>query len=171
MFEFELLQREDIETLRAWRNHRHNSQWFEYQKQISKGDQILWYEQLDSTKDQYYTLKKNGKISAFFHLRHSAEHNKTAECGLITNPKDAIGNGSLLPGSLYLMEIAFEELQLDKLFAKVKQTNELAIRYNLDLGFTTLPLKQSNDFCWMVLTLETYHEKKKKLTELCLLVR
>jgi RimJ/RimL family protein N-acetyltransferase len=167
-FQFIALSANDIETLRLWRNHPHNAAWFEVNKIITAEDQLKWFENLDPTKQRYFSFFVKGTLVAFFHLKQINWPEKTAECGLITNPEIQTGLGFTLPGSLELLRCAFDELDLQQLCAKVKATNKVAIAYNKALGFELLAKENNEAFCWMKLERSQFEIKRKQLEALCL---
>jgi RimJ/RimL family protein N-acetyltransferase len=167
-FLFKALSANDIETLRLWRNHPHNAAWFEDNKPITSADQHAWFEQLDPDKQRYFSFSVKGALIAFFHLKQINYSEKTAECGLITNPEIQTGLGFTLPGSLELLRYAFDELELIELNAKVKATNIVAIAYNKALGFEQLAKQTNEVFCWMRIERSQFEKKRQQLEVLCL---
>lgn len=138
----------------------------EYRKVISEEEQVQWFNRISQRTDQlYYLIETNGKLIGLAHLSDINSSNKTAQVGLFIGEKDFIGTGSTFSASIQLLTIAFEQLQLKTLYAKVKSTNKIALQYNAFLGFM-FERKLNDEFNEYALTHATYALQKEKLSAL-----
>lgn len=160
------LKREHIELVRNWRNADWVLQHMEYRKIISEEEQERWFNRVSKSKEQlYYLIKSNDKLIGLAHLSDINTTLKTAQVGLFIGEKDFIGTGSTFSASIQLLDIAFVQLQLKTLYAKVKSTNQVAVQYNAFLGFA-FDRVLNDEFNQYLLTDDIYLLKKEKLSAL-----
>ena len=163
----EPLNSDTIETLRLWRNSASVSQFMEYKKEISKEEQQLWFANIDPKKEYYFIIKKDNFPLGMIHINKINSELKSAEVGLFIGENNFQGTGIAFGASLNLLDFAFDELNLNEVFAKVNFANKNAIMYNSFLGFIE-ESPVNTDFSIWKLTYETYKKNKAKI-EKCLL--
>ena len=132
----EPLNTESIETVRIWRNQTQVSQFMDYQKIISKEDQLDWFKNIQNSNSAYYIIKKGNDQIGMIHLNQINNATKSAEAGIFIGNNDFNGTGITLGASILLLDYAFTTLNLEIIYAKVKNNNSNAIKYNQLLGFT-----------------------------------
>jgi len=163
---FERLQKSKIELLRNWRNQYFVAEQMEYKSYISKEQQENWFSAISKSElDEYYIFGTEKEDIGLVHLAQINLQNKSAHVGLFIGNADFIGTGIAFQASIFILFHAFEELQLKTVFAKVKNTNLHAIKYNSILGFQFLKALNS-EFGLYFLTVELYNEKKGFLKEI-----
>lgn len=154
-----------IETVRMWRNQIEVSQFMEFRNEISKEEQLIWFEKIQKTNSEYYIIKKEEHQIGLIHLNQIDNTSKSAEAGLfIGNPKFN-GTGITLGASILLLEHAFNKLGLENIFAKVKNCNDNAIKYNKLLGFIE-DKPHNSEFTIYKLKKEKFYNSKSKLINL-----
>ena len=151
---FEKLSHSKIELLRNWRNQDFVLEQMEYKQFISKEAQEQWFEQIkNNSRFEYYIFGIEKEAVGLVHLGEINKITKSATVGLFIGNASYIGTGVAFDASNFIIKRAFEELDLETLFAKVKNTNYPAIQYNDFLGFKFLQ-KSNEEF-------GTYYLKKK----------
>lgn len=153
---------DSLEILRIWRNSLQVSQFMEYQKEISKEDQQLWFVNINAKKEYYFIIKKNQISIGMIHINKINSELKSAEVGLFIAENNFQGTGIAFGASLNLLDFAFDELNLSHVFAKVNNANNNAISYNSFIGFT----KDSSiniDFSLWKLTSKKYKKNKPQI--------
>jgi diamine N-acetyltransferase len=163
----EQLNIETLETLRLWRNSVSVTEFMEYKKEISKEEQQLWFANINPEKEFYFIIKKDKFSIGMIHVNKINSETKSAEVGLFIGKNNFQGTGITFGASLNLLDFAFDELNLNEVFAKVNIANKNAIMYNSFLGFTEEYALNINFTMWK-LTCETYKKNKAKI-EKCLL--
>lgn len=123
-----------IEIIRKWRNQDFIREMMEFQKYILPEEQLNWFNNLITEQNKYFIISDTyDNYVGLIHLKNITS--ETAEAGLfIGNPK-FIGTGIAYSASLSLLKLAFDDLKLNTIIAKVKKTNHEAIFYNESLGF------------------------------------
>lgn len=157
---------EDIELVRYWRNSKDISRFMEYQKFITEEEQKKWFASLNPLTDFYFLINYNGVKVGLIHTSHINWKEKTADAGLFVWDKDYLGTHIPVLASIAMLEYFFNQLGLQKYFAKVGRTNQVAIRYNSSLGFKLQQQSLDNkSFDFYTLEKENYllvAEKLKK---------
>lgn len=161
----EPLNKESIETVRIWRNQTQVSQFMDYQKIISKKEQLDWFKKIKNSNSEYYIIKKETDQIGMIHLNQINNSTKSAEAGLFIGNTNFNGTGITLGASILLLNHAFTTLKLDIVFAKVKNNNTNAIKYNQLLGFTVDRPFNSEFTIWLI-NRNTFFDIKPKLIQL-----
>lgn len=161
----EPLNIDSIETVRIWRNQTEINQFMDYQKIISKEDQLDWFKKIQNSNSEYYIIKKENNQIGIIHLNQINISTKSAEAGLFIGNNNFIGTGITLGASIVLLNHAFTTLKLEIIFAKVKNSNNNAIKYNQLLGFTEDKLYSSEFTIWKIKS-TTFFDIKPKLIQL-----
>ena len=129
------LAEDDIELLRGWRNTPEIANNMEFNGHISSNEQINWFANLNKKPNYYFIISHQNIKIGLIHLNEIDKENQSAHAGLFIAEKKYTGTGVALGASLMLLAFAFNELKLNTVFAKVKQSNTGAINYNKGLGF------------------------------------
>ncbi|MBU3660985.1 MAG: GNAT family N-acetyltransferase [Flavobacteriales bacterium] len=136
---FEKLSHSTIELLRNWRNQDFVLEQMEFREIISKEAQEHWFESIkDNTNFEYYIFGIENEAIGLVNLAEINKKTKTATVGLFIGNARYIGTGIAFDASNFIIKRAFKELELETLFAKVKNSNSVAIQYNAILGFQFL---------------------------------
>ena len=151
-----------IETVRLWRNQIEVSQFMEFQNEISKEEQLIWFEKIQNSNSEYYIIKKEEQQIGLIHLNQIDYTTKSGEAGLFIGDNKFNGTGITLGASILLLEYAFNKLGLDTIFAKVKNSNSNAINYNKLLGFAE-DKPYNTEFTIYQLKKEQFYNIKPKL--------
>ena len=153
-----------LEIVRRWRNSDSISKFMEYREEISQQQQKQWFAKINPEKEYYFIIKKDLIPIGMIHINKINSKLKTAEVGLFIGEDNYQGTGIAFGASLNLLDFAFDQLKLKKVFAKVKITNNNAVMYNSFLGFTEEYHLNPNFSMWK-LTKETYKENKAKIED------
>lgn len=160
------LGKEHLEMLRNWRNADEIRNQMEYTSLISTEQQLNWFHSLNPKTDYYFIIQFKQNNIGLTQINQIDELNKHANCGLFIAQKEFTGLGVSLAASIQLLDLAFYNLHLKYLSAKVKTTNAPAIAYNQQLGFK-FDQTLNSEFNRYILTVETYHTLRNQLQELC----
>ncbi len=156
----------DIEKVRVWRNQEFVRQHMEYQKIISKEEQLVWFEKINSDASfQYFLVVCNEKPIGLIHLGNINKDTKSADVGLFIGEQDYLGTGAALTASIKILDLAFVSFELENLFAKVNSINIKVKEYNSFLGFV-FDKKLSPSFEQWKIDKPTYFGKRERLQRL-----
>jgi len=143
---FEKLSHSTIELLRNWRNQDFVLEQMEFREIISIETQERWFDTIKNDSSiEYYIFGVENEAVGLVHLAEINKDTSTATVGLFIGNASYIGTGIAFDASNFIIKRAFEELGLETLFAKVKNSNKPALQYNAFLGFQFLKLA-NNEF-------------------------
>ena len=161
----EPLSIETLEQLRVWRNSHSINRYMDYRQTITHEQQVKWFEQKKKSSDSFYIIRHQSEPIGMTHLDQMDEVKNTAYAGLFIGEKRFQGTGVALSASLLVLEIGFEQLNLNTIYAKVSEQNRVALDYNLAIGFTR-DGKESKGFLRLKMDSATYHSNKSRLSSL-----
>ncbi|MFN4973215.1 MAG: GNAT family N-acetyltransferase [Bacteroidota bacterium] len=151
-----------LEMIRAWRNADEIRHQMEYTALISAQQQVEWFASLSPETDYYYIINYINTPIGLTQINQVDVLHKHANCGLFIARPEFTGTGISLAASLQLLDMAFYQLKLNYVTAKVKNTNHSAIEYNTQLGFKT-DLQLNVDFTRYKVTREAYEALRNQL--------
>ncbi len=160
---FEKLSKDTLELLRNWRNQDFVLEQMEFQSFISIANQESWFAGIEySSTHEYYIFGTQSEQIGLVHLSTINTLKKSADVGLFIGNQNFIGTGIAFYASAFILNRAFEELNIDVLVAKVKKSNLAALKYNETLGFEFIE-NHSDSFVKCALTRSNYDSKTSKL--------
>lgn len=139
-----MLEEEELEMVRNWRNLDHVRLSMQYQEVITPQMQLNWFNTLDKKRNLYFVILKNETKIGVVNLKNI--ENKNAEAGIFIGEKEHLN--SLIPvlATVAIMEFAFEVLQLETLRAKIAVNNLKAVLFNESIGYKKQELQADMDF-------------------------
>lgn len=125
------LKIENIESLRILRNKQRN--WFIYSEELTKEDQIKWFENYNLKKNDYmfsiHPINQQDRFIGAVALYGINEESKTAEFGrLIIDKETAKEKGLGYDATMCACTIGFEQIGLNKILLEVFEENISAIK-------------------------------------------
>ncbi len=154
-----------LEQLRVWRNSHSINQYMDYRQIITHDQQIRWFEEKKKSSDRFYIIRHQNEPIGMTHLDRMDKVKNTAYAGLFIGEERFQGTGVALSASLLLLEIGFEQLNLNTIYAKVSEQNRIAMDYNLAIGFA-LDGQESKSFLRLKMDSATYQSNKSRLSSL-----
>jgi len=158
----EPLTSETAELVRVWRNSAAINQFMDYKDLISKEQQIEWFDSIKNSESHYFIIMNGNQPVGMTHLNRVDQASKTAYAGLFIGEESYRGTGTALAASILLIDFAFDQLQLNSIFAKVNDKNSTAIQYNEAIGFV-LRGTETKDFSCFELKEESFKAKREML--------
>ena len=152
------LQKEDLESLRCWRNNAKISAYLRKINYITQEQQILWYKNYLKLPDFYFwsIIKNSRLIGALSIYNVSGKH---AEIGKIMIGDEAEhGKGYGYIAFIMAMRIGFNLLQLVSYRLFVHENNSAALRIYTKIGFNTIKVFDNGEL-EMVINKQIYDEK------------
>jgi diamine N-acetyltransferase len=136
-----LLSREDLAMTLAWRNRDDVRRWFLYNDALTMEQHHAWFETHQAGDDALMFIVEDlatrtpvGQVSIYNIDREVGE----AEVGRFIAAPNASGKGFIREAILALLDFAFGELKLDRVFLEVYADNERAIRLYESVGFVRI---------------------------------
>ncbi len=153
------------EIIRSWRNTPEVSRFMEFREYITPQMQQKWLESLSEKPVEYFVIYFHGKPVGLIHLAHISREDLSAEAGLFIGEPEFRGTGAALGASVLLLDYAFENLQLKRIWAKVHMENKASEEYNSLLGFIPGKISGSGFKIWD-LDSEDYRRRRNRLVAL-----
>lgn len=148
---------EDVELLRQWRNSDLVSDYMFFQEEINLAMQTKWFESLHSENDFYFIIEYKQTPIGLINVKNIDWQKKQGKAGLFIALEKYRNTPLAIYASLALLTDCFEEKQLLRVFAKVRNNNLHTIAYNQSLGFQKIEEEK------YVLTKERYYTFTKRL--------
>lgn len=145
-----LVDENTAEQVRIWRNDAEISQFMEFKDHITPKMQQIWLKNIQNSSDLFYVISKDEHLIGTIHLSQIKHQDKTAEAGIFIGNKEFSGTGITLGASLLLLDLAFETLNLQRVFAKINIENKAAEQYNEILGFEKWSSINASFNCWVL---------------------
>jgi UDP-4-amino-4,6-dideoxy-N-acetyl-beta-L-altrosamine N-acetyltransferase len=130
---------DDTDNIIKWRNNPQVSENFIYRKGLTREDHIYWMKnKVETGKVAQFIIveKESGKDIGSVYLRDIDYNYSKAEFGIFIGDEDAHGKGYGTQATMHILEYAFSELKLNKVFLRVFSYNAGAIRCYEKAGFT-----------------------------------
>ncbi len=141
----QLISEDDLEMIRQWRNAPHVAGYMEYQAEIDKQEQITWFNSLRPHENLYFKILISNTAIGIINLKNIRWDLKETEAGVFVGREDFRGTITPILSVFILMKLVFECFEFEKLWAKISNKNEQAIRFNTELGYM-LHSKVNKDF-------------------------
>ncbi len=129
------ISQQDIEILRKWRNQKNVSDFMFFQEEITPKKQQKWFDSLNDETDFYFIIIYRNLPIGLINLKQIDWNQKTGESGLFIAVEKYRKTHLPYFASIAFLKYFFEERNLEKIFAKVKDKNKNIIKYNQSLGF------------------------------------
>jgi RimJ/RimL family protein N-acetyltransferase len=137
---------EHIEMVRQWRNDEHINRFMDYREHISEEAQQRWFSSLDPARDFYFLIGHGNTFHGLIHFSSIDWDRNVGQSGLFI--RTAAFQGTHLPvcASALMLEYFFGNTPLQAVEAKVMHGNDVALRYNLGLGFREITSEHPERF-------------------------
>lgn len=155
-----------IELVRQKRNTPSIRDFMEYREYITEDMQQKWFHSLSFTDDFYFVIKSNKEQVGLIHTSSIDWDKKEGHSGLFVWNEKLLGTHIPVLASLNMVDFFFCFTHLDRIYAKVMASNEVAVRYNEKLGFKLLPGQEGKAFQQYVLEKSDYRECAQYLHDL-----
>lgn len=126
----------DTENIVRWRNSDFVNKRFLYRAQFTPESHNNWMKNMVETKKVYqFIINCDGKDVGSIYLRDVDIQNKKAEYGVFIGEKDYLGKGVGTAATKLILDFAFTELKLHKVFLRVLSDNVGAVKSYEKSGF------------------------------------
>ena len=130
------LEEKDLEKIRIWRNSDHIRQHMDYRQIITPEMQLNWFKNLNNECNYFFVINYQNTSIGLIQIQDINWGTKTASSGLFIGEQKFQGSPIAYLASLPLLDLGFNLLGLNRIFAKVSKKNSKALEYNQSLGFT-----------------------------------
>ena len=142
------IEKEDMVIFQKWMNDPLLTIWLGPRFPISLDEQNRWYEKLitDTSKRKYLIENLEGKPIGVVSLMALDLKNRCSEFGIYLGEQEAIGKGFGKDASMTLINFAFSEVGLNRLYLYVLEENNRAIKSFEECGFRKEAVLRENVF-------------------------
>jgi RimJ/RimL family protein N-acetyltransferase len=159
------LTEKEIEMVRQWRNKDVVRFCMDYQSIISAEAQKHWFQNLDASKNNFFTIWTEDKAIGLIHLKNIDTKTRSAEAGIFIGEEDYLNTFIPFLSTLTLMDFAFYYLNITTLYAKIKTDNLKVIEFNKGLGYQ-FEKKWNEHFDYYAVQQEMYEASKLRFQTL-----
>lgn len=141
------ISEEDTDDILKWRNSEHVRKYFIYQKEIKKDDHLNWLKNKVETGSviQFMILNRADQRSVgSVYLKDVDYENQKAEYGIFIGEQNMTNQGIGSMAAKCMIEYAFHELKLHKLYLRVYEDNYRAISSYTKAGFKKVALLEDD---------------------------
>jgi RimJ/RimL family protein N-acetyltransferase len=133
----ELIEEDDLEVIRKWRNSEEVSKYMLSNSIISISDQQLWYKKIKNNKYYLYWMisSKNGEKLGVAYFNTIDEEKKIFEPSLYLGQLESRNSIYGIEAYYHILNFAFDKLKLPVVYGKVLLINKPAIKMNNAFGF------------------------------------
>lgn len=157
------VEREDLELIRQYRNTDIIKKKMVHRKQISRAQQIKWFEGIRCSKHFYFLIYKNDSAIGLINGKNIDFDARTSEGGIFVWNEDRNYETSIT-ASIILNDWNFFINNFKKNYAQVLKSNKQAIAYNEFMGYQISNKEHENPHVlWMEQTKADYKAYRKKL--------
>jgi len=132
------IARHEIEMVRGWRNSPEVARYHAARDPISAAQQRAWFEQVSGSERWFVTVifdRRTDRPIGVAHLKDIDRTHRRAECGLYIGETELRDNVFASEAFFLILEYAFAELELHKVYGHYLATNTRAARLNAGFGF------------------------------------
>lgn len=156
---------DDSDDIVRWRNSEGVKKYFIYQDDFTREEHIKWYNTKIQTGEaiQFIIVEKSTEKSiGSVYLRDIDLIHKKAEYGIFIGEKAAKGKGYGTQAAKLILEYAFQNVKLHRVYLRVYADNERAIASYKNAGFSLEGILKDDvfvrgeyrDIAWMAITNE-----------------
>ena len=164
-----LIEQQDIELIRSWRNSKDVNQFFIFRGCISKAQQKKWFEKKSTSgKDYYFLIVVDNEPIGLIYTKNIDWDLREGESGMFIGKKGYLNSLISFEASYLHGRHFFHKLNLQKNKIQVLESNKRALRYNKGIGFREVGKKDveiDGEICKVVLlelTRNDYDKRAKK---------
>jgi RimJ/RimL family protein N-acetyltransferase len=129
------VQREHIEMIRLWRNDPKIRDYMFFKSEITPEMQQEWYTSINNDQNFYFMVCPADRPIGLISISSIDYEHSKAFAGLFIYDDSFLGTDIPVRSSLCLLDVFFTYTGVDTLYAKVRDSNTIADRYNTSLGF------------------------------------
>lgn len=166
--ELHQLTEDKIELVRRWRTDPKISKYMEYRGEITPEMQKKWFDKIQTGKQNYYFLiNVDGKEVGLINIKDIDYTESKGESGIFIWDTTCRHSGVAVKAGLCLYDFIFDVVRLEKLEARIYNTNPTSIKYHNKFGFSLeenepTVLSASKNQLYLLSSSE-YKERKEKL--------
>lgn len=135
--ELHQLTEDKIELVRRWRTDPKISQYMEYRGEITPEMQRKWFSKIQTGNQNYYFLiNVDGKEVGLINIKDIDYAESKGESGIFIWDTNCRHSGIAVKAGLCLYDFIFDVVRLNKLEARIYNTNPASIKYHKKFGFS-----------------------------------
>lgn len=157
-----LIEKDDIQLLRFWRNLDHIKNQMVNSDIICYQDQKKWFNNLDDKHSKYFIYSFNEKDVGNVKISKIDYKMKTFEAGILCGDISFLDHWINIWACIKIYDYAFNDLKLLKSYAIIKKNNFGALRLNKSLGYVFIK-ELDNNLEYLSLEKDSYMKASHKI--------
>ena len=142
-----VVERRDLEIIRAWRNSPDVSRFFAEKEQISEIQQEEWFKKLSVDKSAYYfVIEHDDQPIGVCNLKSINWVHRTATLGMYFVPAGDYHGFLPIEAAIILFDYAFSYLNLRKVYGDTMAVNQRVVEFCKGLGFKVEGVREKHVF-------------------------
>jgi UDP-4-amino-4,6-dideoxy-N-acetyl-beta-L-altrosamine N-acetyltransferase len=130
------IDKSNLEMIRSWRNSEFVKKYMVFQDQITSEMQQKWFHNIDNVNNYYFLIIQDHEAIGLANIKDINYDLKTGESGIFMKSEDYTNSDSGVKATLALLDFAFIELNLARLYQTITKANKAAQNFNKHLGVT-----------------------------------
>jgi UDP-4-amino-4,6-dideoxy-N-acetyl-beta-L-altrosamine N-acetyltransferase len=159
---FVRLNESHLEMVREWRNSDDVRLFMQYQKIITKEEQIKWFNRINNDNNFYFVSYHNDKAYGLYNVKDIDYTKKSGEAGVFLKSNEFSESDLSMRGTFLLFHIIFNTLHLDLIFAHVLKSNVKVLNYNVQLGFVINSIFSNEISYYLDLSKDDFYNKRNE---------
>ena len=160
------VEREDLELIRQYRNTESIKKRMIFKEQISRAQQLKWFEEIQSIDHFYFLIYKNDSAIGLINGKNINFNEGSSEGGIFVWNEDRNYETSIT-ASIVLNDWNFFVNDFKINYAQVLKSNKKAIAYNEFMGYKiATKVHEKEEVIWMSQSKEDYIEYREKIMKL-----
>lgn len=161
-----LLDRDNLDLVRTWRNDPRINQYLIGRDFISQDKQEEWFQKLDTTKNQYFIIQYRGMKVGLVQICRIDHAAKSGYPGIFIYQEDHGSPYLPFQAMFTLNDYCFSILGLDRLYVEVFKSNTRAIHFDKAFGYELVPEAGTGEYDVFTVTKEVCLRKTEPLRTL-----
>lgn len=130
------VERRDLETIRTARNAPDIARFYESRLPINELAQEAWFERSSRDAGSHYFVieNSNGAFVGVANVKNVHPIHRTADYGIYSLPEQSRNPLVAVEAAILLLDYAFDQLNLHKLYGNILSTNDRSRKFNEGLG-------------------------------------
>ena len=132
---YKQLSADYLEMLRGWRNAPEVTQFMQIRAFITPEMQLKWFNSINNACNYYFIINAEGKDVGLVHCKNINQNEKNGEIGIFISDIQFKKSKVFLYASMTILNFSFNCLNLEKVNAKVIDSNESFLKIINKLNF------------------------------------
>lgn len=155
------ISKDDIETIRIWRNDPRISQYMEFREHITPEMQEKWFDKINNQYNYYFIIEVQNEGVGLINIKDIDYEHMKGEAGIFIYDTKYLNSDISFKSFLVLYDYFFNTFKLKYTLAHILESNKRAIRFNKFFGYENY--KDQQEYILYADVYKQYSQKIKKM--------